>query len=273
MLYGDLPMLTDQDLMDQLMTEAVDAAEDRLGTLSQAVSDLRAVHDGGEDLDTEAARGGLGRVKMEAHSLKSIAASFDMTALKALCHRFEDYVFDLKTLSGGTMDNIQFFTDRMAETLDAFVNGREVDVGALMRRLPAKGVSAGFDVTDVTVQDVEVMLVMEPSTVTKIVTRELVECGYRIINVASTIDALSLIPSMKPDAVVVSRVMPELSGVDLAAALKAMPTTRSMPVALISSSKSDDRHLKDLPKDVPVLHKGTRFGDDVADVFVKLGLL
>ncbi|WP_374764977.1 Hpt domain-containing protein [Yunchengibacter salinarum] len=266
-------MLTDQDLMDQLMTEAVDAAEDRLSTLSQAVADLATHHDAGADVKSDTMRSALARVKMEAHSLKSIAASFDMTALKALCHRFEDYIFDLKTLEGGTMANIRFFVDRMAETLDAFVQGRDVDVSALMRRLPAKGASAGFDVSDVSVQDVEVMLVMEPSTVTKIVTRELVECGYRIINVASTIDALSLIPSMRPDAVVVSRVMPELSGIDLAAALKAMPTTRAMPVALITSNKNNDRDLKDLPSDVPVLHKGTRFGDDVADVFIKLGLL
>jgi len=253
-------VVTDNDLVEELRTEAIDTVEDRLANLQEAIRDFKDGHIEGQHA--------LATVRLEAHSLKSVAASFEMKALKVVCHRFEDFFFNVSEMSDTICRDILFYADRMSECLDAFINNQEIDVSQLMRKLPNKG---GFDVGDVVVSEIEVMLVMEPGTATKIVTRELLECGYRMINVASTMDAIQLIPSMKPDAVIVSRVMPELTGVDLACALKAMPTTRDIPVALIATSEKEK--FKDLPDSVPVLRKGANFGDDVADVFVKLGIL
>ncbi len=255
-------MVTDQDLMRELRTEAIDTVEDRLTNLGDVLTSFVS----GRILEDEC----LATIKLEVHSLKSVASSFDMKALKVLCHRFEDYLFILSDISERCIKDIHDYADRMSECLEAFVNDREIDISAMMRQLPAKG---GFDETEVTFHDVEVMLVMEPGIATKIVTRELLECGYRMINVASTLDAVQLIPSMRPDMVIVSRVMPELNGIDLCCALKAMPSTRSIPVALIASVGKESSDLSDLPSDVPVLRKGSKFGDDVADVFVNLGIL
>ena len=252
--------MIDQDLVEELKTEAIDTVEDRLQNLAEAVKDFSDGIIKGEDA--------LALIRLEAHSLKSVAQSFEMKALKVMCHRFEDYFFNMKTLTEDACKDILFYSDRMAECLEAFVQGRELEVSNMMRQLPNKG---GFEVGDITVADIEVMLVMEPGTATKIVTRELLECGYRMVNVASTMDAIQLIPSMKPDAVICSRVMPELSGIDLACALKAMPTTKKIPVALIATSQTEK--YKDLPDSVPVLRKGSNFADDVADVFTKLGIL
>ncbi|PCI59596.1 MAG: hypothetical protein COB37_11160 [Kordiimonadales bacterium] len=249
----------DSDLIEELRTEAIDTVEDRLTNLQEAVRDYKAGVIQSEET--------LALVRLEAHSLKAVAASFDMKALKVLSHRFEDYFYNVAELHFDNCRDILFFVDRMSESLDAFINKREMDVTNLMRTLPNKG---GFEVGDIQVAEVEVMLVMEPGIATKIVTRELLECGYRMINVASTMDAIQLVPAMRPDAVIVSRVMPELTGIDLACALKAMPTTRDIPVALIASDKTG---LKDLPESVPVLRKGADFADDVADVFMKLGIL
>jgi CheY-like chemotaxis protein len=157
----------------------------------------------------------------------------------------------------------------MTDCLEAFVQSRDIDISQLMRELPSK--ITRFEVSDVTVTDIEVMLVMEPGLATKIVTRELLECGYRMVNVASTMDAIQLIPSMKPDMVIVSNVMPELTGIDLACALRAMPTTQGIPVALIATGEKEE--LVGLPNDVPVLRKGNNFAEDVADVFTELGIL
>ncbi|WP_194212729.1 Hpt domain-containing protein [Kordiimonas pumila] len=247
------------NLAEELRIEAIDTIEDRLANLQDAI---RRFSEG-----SLSSKDALIAIRLEAHSLKSVAASFDMKALKALCHRFEDYFFNVNEISKDNITDIQFYADRMAECLDAFVQKKDIDISGMVRSLPNK---AGFDVKDISVSEIEVMLVMEPGTATKIVTRELLECGYRMVNVGSTMDAFQLIPTMKPDAVIVSRVMPELSGVDLACALKAMPSTRHIPVALIAT---DNEKLKDLPKEVPVLRKGIRFADDVAEVFVKLGIL
>lgn len=256
---GSFSHMMQQDIMEELRTEAIDSAEDRMRNMSEVVQDYLAGYVKAGDA--------LAVVRLEAHSLKSVAASFEMKALKAMCHRFEDYFFNVKELDANICRDIQFYCDRMAECLEGFVNGKELEVSGLMRKLPNK---AGFDVSDITVADIEVMLVMAPGIATKIVTRELLECGYRMVNVATTMDAFQLIPVMKPDAVIISRVMPELSGIDLACALKAMPATRKLPVALLATESGS---LKDLPKNVPVLRKGANFADDVADVFMELGIL
>lgn len=255
--------MMDNDILEELRTEAIDSAEDRIANISETLAQYRSGDLPGKET--------MATIKLEAHSLKAVASSFDMKALKALCHRFEDFIFIEKSMNDGIAERLQFFTDRMAETLDAWIQGKEVDVSSLMRQLPAKGAGAGFEVADINVAEVEVMLVMEPGTATKIVTRELVECGYRMVNVASTMDAMQLVPMMRPDLVIVSRYMPELSGVDLVCALKAMPTTRDIPVALIAST--DGEKIADLPAAVPLMRKGGNFGDDVADVFVELGIL
>ena len=253
--------MTDDDILEELRLEAIDTVEDRLGNLNTVLNGAR---EGSLEMSTI-----MAALRLESHSLKSVAGSFDMKALIAVCHRFEDFIFDFKELTDDSLRLTQVYSDRMSDCLEAFVQNREIDISLLVRELPAK--SAGFEVSDVTVTDIEVMLVMEPGIATKIVTRELLECGYRIINVATTMDAIQLIPSMRPDMVIVSRVMPELTGIDLACALKAMPTTRDIPVALIASTGNQD--LLELPKGVPVLRKGDKFGEDVADVFMELGIL
>lgn len=253
-------LAVEDDILLELRNEAIDTIEDKIGNLNDIIKKRRD--------KSYTATESLSKTRLESHSIKAVAASFDMKAILALSHRFEDYTFEMSEIDVTDLPDIQVFTDRIAEALEAFVNSKPFDVAEIVRQLPMKG---GFDENQVTVTNIEVMLVMEPGIATKIVTRELLECGYRIVNVASTLDAMMLIPSMKPDAVITSRVMPELTGVDLACALKAMPTTRHIPVALIASSASDC--VEDLPKSVPVIRKGASFGDDVADVFMELGIL
>jgi len=254
--------MLDNTLLEELKTEAIDTVEDRIKNLNETLEAIGEERVSGSD--------GLAVIRLEVHSLKSVAASFEMKALKVMCHRFEDYIFNSDKIEPDQVGHCQHYSDRLADCLDAFVNDKDIDISQMMREVPVKG---GFEVGDVSVSDIEVMLVMEPGTATKIVTRELLECGYRMINVASTMDAIQLIPSMRPDAVICSRVMPELSGIDLACALRAMPTTENIPVALIASVDPNSEDMKKLPKDVPVLRKGRIFADDVADVFVKLGIL
>ena len=55
-----------------------------------------------------------------------------------------------------------------------------------------------------------------------------------------------------------------LSGIDLATALATMPDTRNTPVAVLTSLDDDSTDLNLLPKSVPVIHRGDRFGDDLA---------
>jgi len=62
----------------------------------------------------------------------------------------------------------------------------------------------------------------------------------------------------------------EISGVDLAAALTAMPATRNLPVALLTSFSWGHSSLQELPPRVPLIRKGPSFGDDLAEALARL---
>lgn len=257
-------MTVDTNHYEEVKQETIDGLDDRILQMDNL---LKAF--GAGAIDAEAL---LSELRINAHSIKSSANLSEMGAIKAISHRFEDYLADVKKPTDSIVSALQVFVDHLSKSLDNLYNGIAEDISVAMRSLPAKG-GFDFNVDDITTTDTEVMLVMEPGIATKIVTKELLECGYRMVNVASTMDALMLIPSMRPDLVIVSRVMPELDGVDLACAVRAMPSTRDIPVALLTSEALDSETLRNLPKDVPIMRKGGNFADDVAEVFVKLGLI
>ena len=62
---------------------------------------------------------------------------------------------------------------------------------------------------------------------------------------------------------IISAMVPELSGINFAIAFAAMPATRNIPTAIITSLSADDDYLKFLPRKVPVIFKGPSFGDDL----------
>ena len=88
----------------------------------------------------------------------------------------------------------------------------------------------------------------------------------RVATVLNPIEALELILETKPDLVITAQVLPRMSGVDLACALAAMPATKGIPVALLTSLDPDHPDLRALPMNVGLIRRGKQFGDDLADV-------
>lgn len=242
--------------------EVLDSIEDRLLQIEAAIKDA-----GAGRLDRRTA---VGVLRQHVHSVKGAAAGIGVTLLKVMAHRFEDYLAAVDVLEGAAAEDAQRFCDRLGEALEIGTDAGPETIARHCRRLPAKG---SFDVADVEVRDIEIMIVMRDSAATHFVTRELAECGYRIINVWSSVDALVLAGQMRPDLVIVSNVMDEIGGIDFACALRAMPSTREIPVAVLTAETRKSASLADLPPDIPILSKSARFADDVTNVFSKLGLL
>src|SRR3546814_20923481 len=114
--------------------------------------------------------------------------------------------------------------------------------------------------------DKDVTLVLPQRSAAKVVGRELAACGYRVSTVLNPIEALELILETKPDLVITTQVMPRMSGVDLTCALAAMPATKAIPVALLTSLDPDYADLRALPMSVGLFRRGTPFGDYLAAV-------
>ncbi|GIX17423.1 MAG: hypothetical protein KatS3mg119_1609 [Rhodothalassiaceae bacterium] len=246
--------------------EILDGIEDRIAEINEL---LDAVREGRSDAGVA-----VGLLRQHAHSVKSMAASAHVPVLQRIAMRFEAYLSPLARLDGEAVEDAQTFADRLAEALDGNLALSEEEIADRLARLPgAPPASASFDPNEVQVRDIDIMLVMSPGTATNFVTRELAECGYRMINCFSTLDALVLAGQMKPHLVIVSNVMPELSGVDFACAMRAMPSTKDIPVAMLTSEKRGSPALAGLPEEVPLLSKSGRFADDVTRVFQQLGIL
>ncbi len=246
-------------------------AELRQEFLDDTLETLRAL-----DVTLDAARHGrkspeelIDEVRRAAFPLRGQAGNFGVRLIGTVAHRMEDYLASTKVLPERGIDDLQVFLDTLIDIVEERTP-LDSDSAAIVRGLPPK---PGFDIGDIEVRDVEVMLVMLHGAATHFVEREMQQCGYRITNVTTTFEALPLIIRTKPDMVIISAIMPELSGIDLAVALASMPATRNIPTALITSLDPNDDYLKLLPQAVPVIKKGPSFGDDLAEALSHLFII
>lgn len=235
-----------QEMIEDLRREFIEDALERVRALDRSLEN-------GADVD--AMRRFVFECKGQAHN-------FNMALLESVAQRFESFLSGVGDSPGAMAPSLHAFLDGLGDILDGTVASDE-DPAAVVRGLPAK--PAAFDENSIEVRDVEVMLVMLHGAQTHFVEREMQACGYRVTIVTSTFEAIEQVARTKPDMVIISAVMGGLSGVDLAVALSAMPETRNVPVALITSHARDHESLRFLPASVPVISKSGSFGDDLAE--------
>ncbi|MBI2236617.1 MAG: response regulator [Magnetospirillum sp.] len=241
-----------QELAHELSIEFIDEARETLQALEVALHAARSGHKPVAEL--------LKDFRRVALLLRGQAPNFGLRSLSLVAHRFYDYLDNANdVLPPRAWEDLQAFIDTMTSLVDT-VTDEETAPAGLVRSLPSK---LGFDFADIQVHNVEVMLVMPIGAQTRFVERELQQCGYRVSIVTDTLMAFALIVQAQPDLVIISAVMPHLDGIDLSMALTSMPSTRNIPLAVITSFVPDDDRLKVLPKTVPVVFKGPSFGDDL----------
>ncbi len=253
-------LLSEEEVDSQLESEVLDEARDLVSNLELRVQQVK----NGVLNPKEAAKA----LAQESANLRMKARAVNLVGFGTLTHRLDEYLSELDAVDDKHADDLITFADRISALLD----GEAVDVdsvAAVLRQLPQQHT---FNVEDVTVMDKDVTLVIPQRSAAKVVGRELAACGYRVATVLNPIEALELILETKPDLVITSQVMPRLSGVDLACALAAMPTTKAIPVALLTSLDPDHPDLKPLPMNVGLIRRGSNFGDDLADVLQRFNI-
>lgn len=249
-------------VVDELRQEFVDEAVETLQGLDVVLDAGRHGHTG-EDAVVDAFR-------RAAVRLRGPAGNFGMRAMATVCHRLDDYLTHAPpALPPRVWDDLQRFVDLMLNLVSG-EGAAEVESAALVRSLPPR---LGFELGDIQVRSVEVLLVMPHGAQTRYVERELQQCGYRVSVLDDTIEAFGQVVQSKPDLIVISALMPHLDGIDLAMGLAAMPSTRNIPIAVITSLDPGDERLALLPKKIPVVHKGSSFGDDLFTALDSLFLI
>lgn len=245
--------------------EAVDAIGDRIERLTWMLADCRE-----GIVEAEEA---IKAIKIDVHGIKGTGNTAGFPVISVFAHRLEDYLAEVQKFNQGPhLDDVQRFLDCIQDAVENDLDATNDEIAVLVRKLPTHA-AASFNVEDVVVSEVEVMLVVPAGVAGKMVAQELRECGYRVITVVDPFEAMQFVISTKPDVIIVSAILERLDGVDLACALKAMPSTRHMPVAILTSLDQGDERLKFLPASVPILHKGASFADDVAEAFATLKII
>lgn len=250
-----------QEVVEQLKLEFIDE-------LTETLQDL--------DVEMDATRNGrndfhalIDHCRRSAVQIRGQAANFAMHRLATIAHRLEEYLANTPEVAPPRLwDDLAGYFDLMTRLAQG--RAEDADPASMVRALPAK---LGFDLGDIEIRNVEVLLVMPHGAQTRFVERELQQCGYRVSHMSDSLRAFAMVVETKPDLVIISAMMPDLEGIDLAMALSAMPSTRNIPLAVITSLDKDDDILKLLPKRIPVLFKGASFADDLFKALDNLFLI
>jgi CheY-like chemotaxis protein len=254
------PLVPD-DLEERLRIEFVDDARDRLQSMYATLDGVRK--------GTVASAAAIGLVRLEAHNLKGMGTSFGYPAVSLIAHRLEDYLSGVKVLDTRLVDDVHVFLDRIAEVVDRAEQPALAETNQLIRTLPVR---YEFDVTDIDIRNVEVMLVTPSKVVAKKLADELAACGFRPVTVSDPIESISHAVRLPPDFLIASLVMDGLSGLDVIRGLRAMSVTHHVPMALLTSMSTDNPALKEIPDGVAVIRLGEHFADDFANAVARFNL-
>ncbi len=203
---------------------------------------------------------GLPELRRFVFDLAGQARNFGLSMLETVADQAQNYLTATTALDDRAIDDLGQYLDVIQDMLNG-EQGDEGDIRQMVRGLPVR---RGVEIDEVPeVRDIEVVLVMSPGTQQTFVERELRACGYRATAIPDTLKGLAYATRAKPDMMIISAVMPQLSGIDLALALAVIPTTRNIPVAVITSLDATDPQLKALPNSVALIRKTSAFGDDL----------
>ncbi|MBC8159222.1 MAG: Hpt domain-containing protein [Alphaproteobacteria bacterium] len=248
-------------IAQELRREFIDEAKEQVTELALLLNGVRTERNSVEELKSAVSRASL--------KLRAQAGNMGLRLVGTIAHRLEDYMSGIRELEIKELDDLQFYCDRLEDVLEGRT-AHDADAAEVVRQLPVK---VSFSEADIEIRNIEVMLVMLHGAANHFVQRELKQCGYRVTTTSSVFEAFPLITQTKPDLVLISAMMPELDGIDLAIGLSAMPATRNIPLALVTSLGPDDENLARVPQNIPIIKKGPSFGDDLFTALDNLFLI
>lgn len=249
------------EIVSRLHSEFIDESNDRLDNIDNL---LVGYQKGEVDAVTV-----LAGARREAHSMKGLGGAMQIPALSQIAHRMEDYMEDLQTLEERHLRDLQVFADRMRDVSADHDNLDDAQARRILRSLPVRW---SFDVSDIEIRDVEVLLITANKVVSHKVERELQACGFRVVSCRSSLDAFQSAITNKPDLIMASAVMDTVGGVDLGRAFGTMAVTRNIPFAILTSFERGHAQLAELPDSAAVVRLTNNFADDLADVITRFDI-
>ena len=251
-----------EEIIRNLQAEFRDDAAERLADMTAAL-DQMAKSGPREEL--------LSSFRRQAHNLKGMGGSFGFPAISEIAHRLESYLNDLATWNTGDAGELQRFIDKMSEILDLATQPSDGEIAAVLRTLPVHR-PPDFSEQDIQIKNVEILLVTPAKAVAKLLSQQMMACGFRVHAVHDPIEGLVSALRFRPEMVITSQEMKGMSGVDLVCALKVVAATSRVPCAILTSHGSEASAFAALPPGVSILRTGPHFAEDFANCITECGL-
>jgi len=211
----------------------------------------------------------LAQLRRDAHTIKGMGDASGFPLVSTVAHRLENYLDDIDGQPyERSLKDIRAYIDAMTSAM-AGAASDDSAIAAVLRSLP---VPTAFNPDDVVMHRVEALLVTASRVVGRLVGRELGACGIRAVLTQSPSEAFTLAIRMRPDLIIASATLAEVSGMELAGALAAMATTSKIPIAILTSLSKDDLARQGLPAGIPTIHTGERLSGDLAAVITGYGI-
>jgi len=259
MLNKDAPANSNfDDVLRKLHQEFIEVARDQLDDIDSMLNALEAKPALAEQY--------LLNIQRNIHNIKGQGATFGFPLTGRVAHMLEDYLLNT---GGNLIENIldiRSYIDLMVDLISTDESIAHDDPQALLSNLPT-GQKVTFSVQHI--HDINVMLVMPPGLQRKVVAKELLSCGFRVIRAYDCIEALAVAIDILPKVVFINYDMVPFSGPDLCNVFAAVEKLRDVHIVLLTSHEIDDQSLQSLQGNASVVVKHKDFTEKIGELLIE----
>ncbi len=251
-----------QEALAQLRQEFIDSSAERLDRVDELID--RMYRDRGDR------NADFVEFQRDIHSMKGSAGTYGFDSVTLIAHRLEDFIESARLLNNGQLLDVQIYVDRIRDILDSGQNVTNDRLDGILATLPSIGTAPAITQER---RSVSVFLIMPKGVQRKLITQELVSCGFELSFANSPLEAFSLAVSLRPDLIVSSLEFEPLNGLELACSLFAVKSTRDIPIVLLTSHDSKKIASDKVPENAQLIRKGPEFASDLANLLMQKGMI
>jgi len=214
----------------------IETAMEKLDSFDTSIDILKKDFEGSSEAMT-AFRG-------DVHSLKGVSGTFGFPLISVICHRLEEYIQVERPYSREEFEHIQVFSDQMRTIVEQRENPNNDISEQILAELPTPNTAF---IQPQKSNGLKVVLVSPMAALRQMAEFYLSDLGCQITATESPIEAFRFIVEQRPDLIITSVQMQQLSGIDLGRAVSEISFLKTTKIALMTSSAD----VGDLSRGIP----------------------
>ncbi len=250
-----------EGILAQLRQEFIEAARDQIEDIETKLDQLES---GQANADEE-----LLSIQRHIHNIKGQGGTFGYPLTGRVAHMLEDYLKNAGSIRAESIADIRTYLTLMVNLISTGESIAGDDPQSLLKALPT-GQAVTFSTQRT--HNINVLLVMPAGLQRKLVAKELLSCGFRVLRAYDTLEALSVAVDLVPDIVFVNYDMRPFNGSELSNMFAAVDELRDIHFVLLTSYESGNEQLQHMADNVSVIQKKRDFTESIGELLVQWGV-